>query len=295
MRPTIAACGLASLASFGAGIAVVADEGPTYRKDIAPVIASKCVSCHSPGGAGPFRLLSYEDVRKRAGLLEVVTLQQKSAPMDATSSFGALSIHPKLTDNEALQIQEWIRGGMTEGTGEIAEPKLESGWRFGEPNEVIQITPINIPPEGNEIIKETVVPLNLDRNRELIAFDVIPKSPKVARQIVVATQGPNEYSPFKSGGIRAKQLVGAWAVGYRPWKLPEDASVILKPGDRLCIRMLYHPSGKRDDGSFDLALYYADKPRPRHPVWMTIGSDQLDISGAEPYYTDVEARRILEA
>ena len=34
----------------------------TYEKDVAPIIQKHCVSCHSPGGYGPFSLQSFSDV-----------------------------------------------------------------------------------------------------------------------------------------------------------------------------------------------------------------------------------------
>lgn len=294
MKAGLIALGLAAAGSL-TGLFAPTDEKPTYRGDIAPLFAKKCVSCHQSGGPGPFKLLTYEDVRKRGDLLEIVTLQRKMPPTDAVSDFGTIADHEKLTDGEAMVIQDWIRGGMPDGSGAVPEVRPQSGWRMGQPSQVVSVTPVSVPAEGNEIVKETVVTLNLDRERELYAFDILPKSPKVARQFVVALQRPGEYSPFKATGIRANQLIGAWAVGYRPWKLPDDAGIVLKPGDQLCIRMLYHPSGKRDDGSFDLALYFGDSPRQRHPRWMTIGLDQFEISGQEPYYTDLEAAAKLDA
>jgi hypothetical protein len=77
-------------------------------------------------------------------------------------------------------------------------------------------------------------------------------------------------------------------VGYRPWHLPADAGVRVKPGDQLSIRLLYHPSGKSEDGGFDLALYYSDKPREKHPIWISIGRNDFEIAGGEPYFTNLD-------
>jgi hypothetical protein len=39
---------------------------PTFNKDIAPIVFANCASCHRPGGAAPFSLLTYADVSSRA-------------------------------------------------------------------------------------------------------------------------------------------------------------------------------------------------------------------------------------
>jgi len=41
----------------------------SFNKDIAPILAARCVSCHQPGGVGPFNLLTYRDARQRSTLI----------------------------------------------------------------------------------------------------------------------------------------------------------------------------------------------------------------------------------
>src|SRR5262245_34538503 len=40
---------------------------PTYVRDIQPLVAAKCVGCHTDGGIGPFPLETYEQVSAVAG------------------------------------------------------------------------------------------------------------------------------------------------------------------------------------------------------------------------------------
>ncbi|HEX5659104.1 MAG TPA: hypothetical protein VFX59_18040 [Polyangiales bacterium] len=45
------------------------DAGPPVRyAEVAPIFAKHCVSCHAPGGDGPFSLDDYEDASDVAGL-----------------------------------------------------------------------------------------------------------------------------------------------------------------------------------------------------------------------------------
>ena len=45
----------------------------TFNKEIAPIVFNNCSSCHRPGEAAPFSLLSYGDVAKRGKLIATVT------------------------------------------------------------------------------------------------------------------------------------------------------------------------------------------------------------------------------
>ncbi len=42
---------------------------PTFAADVAPIVYNNCASCHRPGQAAPFSLLSYDDVKRRATLI----------------------------------------------------------------------------------------------------------------------------------------------------------------------------------------------------------------------------------
>jgi len=61
-------------ALFGSLTAVVIDSAhaaqgsgdPTFARDIAPIIFEHCSSCHHNRGSGPFSLMTYDDVAKRA-------------------------------------------------------------------------------------------------------------------------------------------------------------------------------------------------------------------------------------
>src|SRR5678810_905993 len=52
----------------------------TFTKDIAPIIWSRCASCHRPGEIGPFSLTTYDDVRRHAAQIAVVTERRIMPP-----------------------------------------------------------------------------------------------------------------------------------------------------------------------------------------------------------------------
>lgn len=284
-------------AAIGLALCALASVSPevTYRKNIAPVFVAKCVSCHSPGGSGPFSLITYEDSRKRGEQIRQVTLLEKMPPTYAISDLGSIAIHPRLTNSEILAIQEWIRTGMAEGTGPLPTIAPLTKWPLGTPSLVVHNdTPLVVPSEGPEAIRTSLVTLPLDQERDLIAFDIRPTTIQSARQAVVAIEGPADRNAFTPLGIDSKRLVGAWSIGYNAWRLPDDVGVRIKPGEKLRVRFLYHPTGKQEDGGFEIGLYFADAPRKHRAFWKTIGSRNFEISGKPPYYTDLAASLKLD-
>src|SRR5882724_1041225 len=43
--------------------------GPTYHKDVEPILQQHCQKCHVEGGLAPFALLTYEDARSMSPVI----------------------------------------------------------------------------------------------------------------------------------------------------------------------------------------------------------------------------------
>src|SRR6476659_7483608 len=75
-----------------------ANESPTFAADVAPIVYSRCASCHRPGQAAPFSLLSYDDVKRRATLIVAATGRRYMPPWHATPAPG----FPEFRDERRL-------------------------------------------------------------------------------------------------------------------------------------------------------------------------------------------------
>src|SRR5437762_11258651 len=87
----------------------------TFTENVAPIVLNVCASCHRPGEAAPFSLLTYEDVRKRGKLIASVTQSRYMPPWHAESEMGSFRDDRRLTDAQIRMIQEWVQAGMPEG------------------------------------------------------------------------------------------------------------------------------------------------------------------------------------
>src|SRR4051794_854795 len=89
----------------------------TYWKDVAPITDAKCARCHQPGGIGPFRLDTYDDVKQRALLVASATRSGIMPPYLLThdGSCGQLEDGEALTPAERDTIWQWTHGDLVEG------------------------------------------------------------------------------------------------------------------------------------------------------------------------------------
>ncbi len=82
-------------------VPVASAQAPvTFSKDIAPILYTRCATCHHPNGSAPFSLLSYEAVRPRATLIAAATSRGFMPPWKADRSAGEFVGQARLTPHE---------------------------------------------------------------------------------------------------------------------------------------------------------------------------------------------------
>src|ERR1019366_10118968 len=118
------------LASLTLACISVSGQTVTFNKQIAPIIYNNCSSCHRPGEAAPFSLLSYQDAAKRGKLIATVTKSQYMPPWKAEKSSFGFTDERRLKEGEIALIEAWVKEGMPEGNAADAPPapKFASGW-----------------------------------------------------------------------------------------------------------------------------------------------------------------------
>src|SRR5215813_11113554 len=63
-------------------------NAPTYTKDVSPILQKRCQSCHRPGEAAPFSMLTYEETRPWAGAIKLAVSQKIMPPWYADPKVG---------------------------------------------------------------------------------------------------------------------------------------------------------------------------------------------------------------
>lgn len=94
----------------------------TFNQQIAPILYRNCSACHRPGESAPFSLLSYEDAKRRAGLIAAVTKRRYMPPWLPEPSHGEFAEERRLTDSEINLIQDWVKQGAPLGAGRTPAP-----------------------------------------------------------------------------------------------------------------------------------------------------------------------------
>src|SRR3954470_553390 len=92
-----------------------ADAPVTFSRDIAPLVQRHCATCHRPGGAGPFDLLTYDDVRRHLKKGMDLIHRRIMPPWLPEPGFGEFAGDRRLDDATIATFQKWVDQGAPEG------------------------------------------------------------------------------------------------------------------------------------------------------------------------------------
>jgi hypothetical protein len=247
----------------------------TFNHDIAPIVFRNCSSCHRPGEAAPFPLLSYGDVKRKAKTIVDATQSRLMPPWKAEPASFPYRDERRLADREIALIEAWVKDGMQEGTGEKpAPPTFASGWTLGEPDLVVEMpAAYHIPADGPDIYRNIAVPLGLAEDKWVTAIDMKPTA-RAAVHHVLYFADPNGkihlkpqqgdqpgFKGMRPGG--ASIALGGFAVGAQPRHFPEGFAMKIPKGSDFLVQYHFHPTGKPEQEKSLLGFYFAKKAPAR--------------------------------
>src|SRR5438445_770592 len=108
----------------------------TFSKDIAPILQKNCQSCHRPGEAAPFSMLTYEETRPWTGAMKLDVKQKRMPPWFADPQVGHFSNDRSLSQKEIDTIVAWMTAGAPKGDPKDmpAPVNFVAGWGIPKPD-----------------------------------------------------------------------------------------------------------------------------------------------------------------
>jgi hypothetical protein len=257
----------------------------TFSETIAPILYENCVTCHRPGQAAPFSLISYDDAKKKGKLIAKVTESRYMPPWRAAHGYGDFADERRLTDAQIATIAEWFKQGMPQGDP-AKMPKLPNfpeGWHLGTPDLVLKMpAAYELPASGPDIYRNFVIPSGLLEDKWIRGIEFRPGARKAVHHVLFAydasggaarRDGKDGKPGFGgmgtaglTGGPGASGPLGGWAVGGTPVFMPPGVALPLPKGSDVVLQMHFHLTGKPETEQATIGIYFADKA-PERKLW----------------------------
>jgi hypothetical protein len=297
---TVVICFTASLCAQMGNMPTV-----TYTKDVAPILQKHCQSCHRPGEAGPFSMLSYEDLRPWTGAIRLAVQHKIMPPWYADPQFGHFSNNRALSDQEIKTIVSWVIAGSPKGDLKNTPPPVQftEGWGISQPDVVLQLPkPFPVPESGMVEYQYVIVPTGFTKDTWVQAAEVRPTERAVVHHIIayVREPGSNYFKDQKPGQffeappakvdekVDTSALPSDFLVGYAPGQpaeiLQPGQGKLIKAGSDIVFEVHYTPNGKPVMDRTKLGLVLA-KQVPRNRVQtLSASNGTFKIPPGDPNY-----------
>lgn len=195
--------------------------------EVAPLFRAHCMPCHRAGQAGPFPLISYNDVRRKAKTVRKMVVNRWMPPWPADTTYTRFLGERALAERPIALIVKWVDQGCQVGdTAHLPPlPVFPEGSLLGKPDAVVWLPDtFHIPGDGRDRFMIAKAPFELPRDTFLRAVEFVPGS----RQLVHHMNGAMvSYTPgAKTGNMRPTGYINADSTGslnaYRQLLLPND-------------------------------------------------------------------------
>jgi len=284
----------------GVPAAASGDAPITFNRDIAPIIFHSCSSCHRPGEAAPFSLLSYSEVKKHARQIADVTRSRAMPPWLPEPQELKFADEQRLSDAEIERIAKWVEQGAVEGNPADlpAAPKFVEGWQLGKPDLILTATkPLTLPPQGTDTYWNFIFPVPIEKTRWVKAIEIRPGDKRYVHHANILVDRTGELRKRESepgagfGGmeIRIESQVFDpdshllfWKPGTIPSPEPEGMALRLDKGTDLALNTHLQPSGKPEVIQPSIGLYFTSEAATKFPMLLQLENDaKLDIPPGE--------------
>ena len=256
----------------------------TFAEAIASIVYNHCSTCHRPGQAGPFSLLSYSDVSQRAETIQAVIRESYMPPWKPIHTGLTFSNDRRLSDQEKKLIDAWIAAGCPEGDS-TKTPKAHDfpdGWSLGPPDLIVRMDrPFDIPANGPDLYRSFVFPIGLPDDKWIKAIEVRPTARGAVHHALFfldtdggakeqkSADGKPGFAGMNFMKTRGNALermpeslargLGGYVPGATPNRLPSDLARFLPKGSDIVMQTHFHPTGKPEAEQAQLGLYFADR------------------------------------
>ena len=272
----------------------------TFNHDIAPIMFRNCAACHHPGGAGPFSLLTYQDVKEHGRQIAAVTRTRFMPPWLPEPENLKFADELRLSDQEIRAIQEWVEQGAVEGAPSDlpARPEFTEGWELGKPDLVLTARkPFVLRASGTDQYWNFILPVPINQTRWLKSIEIRPGQKRLVHHsnvLVDRTQTSRAREKSPGSGFAGMEIrldsetfdpdshFLFWKPGTIPYVEPEGMALRLDKGTDLVLNMHLQPSGKSEVILPSVGLYFTDQPAKMFPMLLQIENDAaLDIPPGE--------------
>ena len=271
---------------------------PTFSKDVAPIVQQHCQTCHRPGEAAPFSLLTYKEARPWANSIKEAVVLRKMPPWFADPHFGKFSNDRTMPQRDIDTLVAWVNAGAPEGNPKDLPKPLQfiSGWNIGKPDLAVTMpAKFDVPATGTIDYQYLLIPLNLTEDKWIKGAEVRPGNRALVHHVIAYVRPPGTnwmkdaqpgvpYQPKKGDNGGGNEFLVGYAPGSPAMVLPDGQAKMIKAGSDIILQLHYTANGKPGTDQSSVGLLYATTPVKQRVYTIAAQNNRFVIPPGDPNY-----------
>ena len=285
--------------------------GPTFYKDVLPILQDHCQSCHRTGEPAPMSLVTYDETRPWAQKIAAAVGMKMMPPWFADPRYGHFANDPSLTEEQITTISKWAQAGAPAGDAHNAPAtrKWPDGWTIQQPDAVVKMPKaVRIPAWGEADYTYEIVPTHFTEDRWVQMSELRPSSVAHVHHAVVYIRPPNSAwlkhapigEPFTASTLSdpeeqrqahetTSDLLLVYAPGSSPDAWTEGMAKFVPEGSDLVFQIHYTTNGHADEDQTSIGLVFGKLPPKQRVITLQLNQHALIIPpGANNFRVEVQ-------
>jgi hypothetical protein len=251
----------------GTPLTLASQAVANYRTEIAPLLQTKCVTCHKPGDIGNWSMTNHASIVEHASEIRAHVLGALMPPWHADPAFQKISNDFSMTPGEQARLVAWLDAGAPRGDGlDPLEnvPPPTADWPMGPPDVVLTIPRQSIPATGLVDYKYPFLVNPLRTNAWLRAAVVRPGNRQVVHHALVFFANGGSVLEILAQVAEVRGGLGGFFAGYVPGMdqgpYPAGTGKFIRAGGVFVFQMHYTTTGTATTDQTQIGLYLAAAP-----------------------------------
>ena len=276
----------------------------TYARDVAPLLQKHCQTCHRPGEAAPFSMLTYQQTRPWVKAMKEAVLLQKMPPWFADPHYGKFSNDLPLSPDEVNTIVAWTDSGAPEGDPRDmpAPAHYVEGWSIPKPDVVYQFPrAFEIPATGTIEYQKVIVSSGFTEDKWVQFAEARPDDRAHIHHMILYVREPGSHwlrgepageffvapkvtdDNTDTSALPSDFLVG-YAPGQPPEVLPPGQGKLVKAGSDFVMEIHYTTNGKPAVDRSKFGLVFCKHPPKTRVLTLSATNGKFRIPPGDPNY-----------
>jgi hypothetical protein len=232
-----------------------------FDREIVRILNQRCVMCHADNSLS-FPLVTYEQTWLQGRAMRSAVLRRHMPPWSAVAGYGEFVNDNHLTLRESQFLVSWVEGLGPRNAGKVflnvVDPKTTptqemratphtNHWQLGEPDLTRALPPSAIDAKSSDVVKRTVVDLDLSAPQRVRGFEFMPGDRRVVRAAVFSLESTGQW-------------LGSWTPWHSFVRLPDGVAYRLPARARILIDINYRGASEATVDRSTLGLFF-DVPR----------------------------------